>query len=238
MKAMFVVVIAFLLVATSLCVIVNANPTTTNYTGPSSPDTSLPKINITLPENGTIYNQTEVSYSILINKPSSWFEYGSWNGQIFSVTYSLDNSPETTIAMKEFDSYESLTSKEPITLQGTLNGLSDGNHTFQVLLYGVSYYQDSNQMKGVPSNYYIKNNDTATFSINTNLESNVSLTPSANPSSKPTTTTIIVSQFNPILAIMITGGIIATLLITSLLLYRRHQKLVKFDEKPLKQKIE
>ena len=79
--------------------------------------------------------------------------------------------------MKEFDSYESLTSKEPITLQGTLNGLSDGNHTFKVLLFGVSYYQDSHQMQGVPSNYYIKNNATATFSVDINLESNVSPTP-------------------------------------------------------------
>lgn len=81
--------------------------------------------------------------------------------------------------MKEFDSYESSTSKDPITLQGSLKGLTDGNHTYQVLLYGVSYYQqDYPNTRGVPSNYYIRNNSTATFSIDTNIESNASPTPS------------------------------------------------------------
>jgi hypothetical protein len=157
MKAIFAVVTVSILILTSLCGAVKANLTTISYTGPSSPDTSLPKIDIILPKNSTVFNQTDVSYSIVITKPASWFSYGPWNGQIFSVTYSLDNSAETTIAMKEFDPYESLTSKDPITLQGTLNAVPDGNHTFKVLLYGVSYYQqDYPYPKGVPSNYYIK----------------------------------------------------------------------------------
>lgn len=177
MKAIPLLIIASMFILISFCGVVKANPTTTNYTGPSTPDTSLPKIDIILPENNTVFNQTDISYSIVIIKPASWFNYGPWNGQIFSVTYSLDNGAETTIAMKEFDSYESLTSKEPVKLQGTLTGLTDGNHTFQVLLFGVSYYQDPNQMKGVPSNYYIRNNVSANFAINTALESEVSPTP-------------------------------------------------------------
>jgi hypothetical protein len=218
---------AFFLVLLSLASIVGANPTPPNYTGPSSPDTSLPKINITLPENGTIFNQIDAFYSIVINKPLSWFDYGPWNGQIFSVAYSLDNSAEITIAEKEFDSQQSLTSKEPITLQGTLNELSNGNHIFQVLLYGVSYYQDANQMKGVPSNYYIRNNATATFSVDTTLQANVSPTPT---SPMPTINT---GAHNPPIeptqpfTILVVALILIVIIVVSLLLIRRHRKPVK-----------
>jgi hypothetical protein len=223
MKAILAVIASFL-VLLSLASIVGANPTTNSYTGPSSPDTSLPKITISLPENGTIFNQIDVSYSIVINKPSTWFDYGPWNGQIFSVAYSLDNNPEITIAEKEFDPYESVTSKASITLQGTLSGLSNGNHTFQVLLFGVSYYQDSNQMKGVPSNYYIKNNATATFSVNTNLESNVSPTPT---SPIPTVNTGPHTEPFPTLAVLVVALIFIAVIIASILLFERHRKTPK-----------
>jgi hypothetical protein len=226
MKAILAVIASFL-VLLSLVSIVGANPTTNSYTGPSSPDTSLPKITISLPENGTIFSQIDVSYSIVINKPSSWFDYGPWNGQIFSVAYSLDNNTEITIAEKEFDPYESVTSKAPITLQGTLSGLSNGNHTFQVLLFGVSYYQDANQMKGVPSNYYIRNNATATFSVDTTLEANV--TPTATSTLNPTTTVVGAnpSVINPTTAAIIAVGIIAIILVGSFLLYAKHRRTAK-----------
>jgi hypothetical protein len=227
MKAILAVIASFL-VLLSIASIVVANPTPPNYTGPSSPDTSLPKITIGLPENGTIFNQIDVSYSIAINKPSSWFDYGSWNGQIFSVAYSLDNGAEITIAEKEFDSQQSLTSREPITLQGTLSGLSNGNHTFQVLLYGVSYYQqDYPYLKGVPSNYYIRNNATATFSVDTNLEANV--TPTANPILTPTTTLIVhIDSVDPKATTLITIGFfsaIAGVVIVFLIIAVRHRKM-------------
>jgi hypothetical protein len=228
MKAIFAVVIVSILVLTALCGAVRANPTTTSYAGPSSPDTSLPKIDIILPENNTVFNQTDISYSIVITKPPSWFSYGPWNGQIFSVTYSLDNSAETTIAIKEFDSFESLTSKEPITLQGTLNGLSDGNHTFKVLLFGVSYYQDSHQMQGVPSNYYIKNNATATFAVNINLESNVSPTPTTTSPIPTVNTGPHTPQAEPFptLTILVVALIVIAAIIACLSLYRRNRKTV------------
>jgi hypothetical protein len=143
------------------------NPTTYSYVGPSMPDTSLPKLEVALPENNTIYNVTDISYSLTIEKPSSWFDYDNYNGQIFSVVYYLDNSPKVTIAEKEFDSVESLNSQDPITLQGALTGLSEGDHIFQVFVYGVCYYQDPNQPQGVPSNYYLDNNCTAYFTVDT-----------------------------------------------------------------------
>ena len=227
MKAIFAVVIVSILILTALCGDVKANPTTFSYVGPSSPDTSLPKIDIILPENSTVFNQTDISYSIVITKPASWFSYGPWNGQIFSVTYSLDNSAETTIAMKEFDSYESLTSKDPITLRGTLNAVPDGNHTFKVLLYGVSYYQqDYPYPKGVPSNYYIRNNATATFSVDTLLESNVSPTPTPT-SPMPTVNTgqhIPQAEPFPTLTVLVAALIVITAIIIGMSLYRRHRK--------------
>jgi hypothetical protein len=222
LKAILVAIIASLLVLLSLCAIVEANPTPPNYSGPSSPDTSLPKIAILLPENGTISNNSDISYSIVINKPFSWFNYGPWNGQIFSVAYSLDNNAEITIAEKEFDSQESLTSKEPISLQGTLSGLSNGTHTFQVLLYGVSYYG-----KGVPSNYYIRNNATANFSVDTILEA------TASPTLTSPMPTINTGAYNPPtepiqpFAVLIVALVLIVIVVASLLLIRNHRKQVK-----------
>jgi hypothetical protein len=224
MKAILAAVIASFLVLLSLCATIGANPTTFSYVGPSSPDTNLPKISIVLPENSTIFNHADISYSIVINKPSSWFDYGPWNGQIFSVAYSLDNSEEETIAMKEFDSYESLTSKDQITLKGSLNSLPEGNHTFEVLLYGVSYYG-----KGVPSNYYIRNNATATFSTDINLESNVS--PTLTPTSPmPTVNTGLHTPQTepfPTLTVLVIALIFIAAIIACISLYRRHRKQVK-----------
>jgi hypothetical protein len=174
-KVLTVTIIAFTCLGfISLCL---GNPLTTNHAGPSSPDTNLPELTINFPTNSSVSANSTVPYSITINKPSSWFDYGTWNGQILSVAYRLDNGAEVKIAEDRFDSYESLTSKAPITLEGVLTGLTEGNHTFQVLLYAVSYYQDSNQVQGVPSNYYLGNNATATFSVNINGQSTVSPTP-------------------------------------------------------------
>lgn len=182
MKTVLVAVIVSMLIGVSLFGITSANPSPPNYTGPSVPDKSLPKIDISLPENNTSYNNKDVLYYVTIFKPSSWFDYSSpWNGQLFSVSYSLDNGAEVTIAMKEFDSYESLTSRAPITLQGTLTGLHEGNHTFQIFVYGVSYYQDPHA-PGIPANYYVRNNSTANFSINT------AVSPTLEPQVTPTET--------------------------------------------------
>ena len=56
MKAIFAVVIVSILILTALCGDVKANPTTTSYTGPSSLDMSLTKIDIILTENSTVFN--------------------------------------------------------------------------------------------------------------------------------------------------------------------------------------
>jgi hypothetical protein len=200
------------------------NPTTFSYVGPSTPDTSLPKITITLPENGAIYNTKDISYSLTVQKPSSWFNYGSYNGQLFSVEYYLDSNPKVTIAEKEFDSLQSLNSKDPITLQGTLTGLSEGSHTFQVFVYGVSYYQDAHQAQGVPSNYYMNNNSTVSFTIDT-------VSPTITPTqSFPTPSNSNINDradFPLTYALAIVAVAIFAIVIGALLLYRSHRKTAK-----------
>lgn len=189
MKAIFSVVIVSILVFASLCGAAEANPTTFSYVGPSTPDTNLPKITVTLPENGTIYNTKDIPYTVIIQKPSSWFDYGSYNGQLFSVEYYLDSKPKVTIAEKEFDTLQSLNSKDLITLQGTLTGLSEGSHTFQVFVYGVSNYQDAHQAQGVPSYYYVNNNSTVYFTIDT-------VSPTISPTITPTQSSATPSNSN------------------------------------------
>ena len=139
------------------------NPTTYSYVGPSTPDTSLPKISIELPELNKTYNINTVSYSIIVEKPSSWFDYDQINGQLFSVVYYLDAGAKVTLAT--LSSPEEYYNRQPSNLKGTLSDLSDGNHSLEVYVNGVSYY-DPHQV-GTPSNYYLNVSCTICFMIDT-----------------------------------------------------------------------
>lgn len=144
--------------------LISANPTLVSSL-PETPDTSLPKITIQTPQLNETYNMNNVSYSIIVEKPSSWFDYDHINGQLFSVVYYLDNGAKVTIAtLSSIDEYYN---KQPSTFKGTLFGLSDGNHSLEVIVYGVSYYQDPHQVQGIPSNYYLNNSYTIYFMIDT-----------------------------------------------------------------------
>ena len=197
------------------------NPATFSYVGPSTPDTNLPKLTVTLPENGTIYNTKDISYSVMVQKPSSWFDYGGYNGQLFSVEYYLDSNPKVTIAEKEFDSVESLNSKDPITLQDTLTNLSEGSHTFQVFVYGVSYYQDAHTAQGVPSNYYMNNNSTVTFTIDT---VSPTITPTQSSTTPNNSNINDKADFPTTYILAIAAVAIFAIAIGALLLFRSHPK--------------
>jgi len=149
----------------SASVLTVANPTTYSYVGPSTPDASLPIIIIHSPLNDTNYSATSVAYSITIEKPSSWSTYDPINGEIFDVEYYLDNNPKVIIADLTSNEQD-IESIQPFNFQGALNTLSDGNHTFEICVDGVSYYQDPEQIKGIPSDYYVNNNSTVNFTIN------------------------------------------------------------------------
>ena len=80
--------------------------------------------------------------------------------------------------------------------------------------------------QGVPSNYYIKNNATATFSVDTNLESNVS--PTLPPTSPmPTVNTGPHTEPFPTLTVLVASLIVITAIITCMSLYRRYRKTSK-----------
>jgi hypothetical protein len=156
-----VLAIIFLLMAEPVV----GNPTPFDYVGPSTPDTNLPQITIQLPELNKTYNINNVPYSIIVEKPSSWFDYDQINGQLFSVVYYLDNGAKVTLA--NLSSIEEYYNKQPSNFQGSLSGLSDGNHSLEVYVYGVSYYLGPQQVQGVPSYYYLNNSYAICFMIDT-----------------------------------------------------------------------
>ena len=134
--------------------LVSANATLVSSL-PQTPDTSLPKITIQLPEDNESYGTNEVAYSIIVEKPSSWFDYDTISGQLFSVVYYLDNGEKVTLAT--LSSIEEYDNKQPSTFKGTLSGLSDGNHSLEVVVHGVSYYVSYYQDPNYPSYYYLNN---------------------------------------------------------------------------------
>ena len=152
-------ILAFLTsLITSVTIIKASSPT-----WPSTPDTSLPIIKIDLPEDNKTYNTRDIPYSITVEKPSSWINHEPINGQLFDVYYYLDNGTKVILADLCGEYYN----KQPSTFKGTLTSLLDGDHSFEIYVNGVSYYQDSHQMQGIPSNYYMNNNCTVYFTIDT-----------------------------------------------------------------------
>ena len=146
----------------------------TNQAYPETIDKSLPSISISLPENNSFKQTQNVPFSITIQKPLSWFNTATIHGQLFSVIYYLDNGQKVTLAEQELGSPSNVNSKEPLHFQGILPQLTDGIHSFQVFVYGVSYYRDTSQpsespIGGIvpPSNYYLENNCTVFFTVDT-----------------------------------------------------------------------
>jgi len=165
-----VLVFSLLLIVGLLAELAVGNPSSTfPVLGPSTldlpltPDTSLPKITIELPELNKTYNTNNVSCSVIVEKPFSWFANDEVYGLLFSVVYYLDDEEKVTFAnLYSVDEYHN---KQPSNLNGTLSGLSDGNHSLKFYVEGVSYY-DPYQVQGI-SNYYVDNSRTVYFMIDT-----------------------------------------------------------------------
>jgi len=166
-----VLVFSLLLIVGLLAELAVGNPSSTfPVLGPSTldlpltPDTSLPKITIELPELNKTYNTNNVSCSVIVEKPFSWFANDEVYGLLFSVVYYLDDEEKVTFAnLYSVDEYHN---KQPSNLNGTLSGLSDGNHSLKFYVEGVSYY-DPFQVQGLISNYYVNNSRTVYFMIDT-----------------------------------------------------------------------
>jgi hypothetical protein len=138
-------------------------PSTTDL--PLTPDRSLPKITVELPELNKTYNTNNVSCSVIVEKPSSWFANDEVYGLLYSVVYYLDDGEKVTFAnMYSVDEYYD---KRPPHLNGTVSGLSDGNHSLKFYVEGVSYYNPYQNLPGLISQYYVNSSRTIHFMIDT-----------------------------------------------------------------------
>lgn len=169
-KAVAAVLVSLLLIVGLLAELAIGNPSSAfPVLGPSTldlpitPDTSLPKITVELPELNKTYNTNNVSCSVIVEKPFSWFANDEVYGLLYSVVYYLDDEKKVTFA--NLYSEDEYYNKQPSHLNGTLSGLSDGNHSLKFYVEGVSFY-DPYQVQGV-SNYYVNNSCTAYFMIDT-----------------------------------------------------------------------
>jgi hypothetical protein len=102
---------------------------------PETPDLNEPKVIVKLPEENKTYNTNAVPYSISVEKPSSWFDFNPVHGMIMTIDYIMDGDLHVEIA-DEPPYYEI----GPFAYEGTLSGLSEGNHTLEVYVRSDSFY--------------------------------------------------------------------------------------------------
>jgi hypothetical protein len=122
--------------------LVVANP----YTGPplnDTPDKNSPSITINNLENST-WNNKIVSFSLAVEKPSSWFEESSLEdrppqGKLVSVDCIIDGSQKVNLA-NSGDLVDEYRRPEPLRLNGNLPEMPDGKHTVRFSVDFVSYY--------------------------------------------------------------------------------------------------
>jgi hypothetical protein len=123
--------------------VAKANP---NYPPmPPTPDLNEPTIKIQNPELNKTYNLNSIPYSITVNKPASWFNEYPVHGQILVIDYILDENQHVKIG-DEPDYYK----QGPFSFEGTLSGLSDGNHSIEVYVRSDSFYDPSNSSTQPP----------------------------------------------------------------------------------------
>jgi hypothetical protein len=134
---------------------------------PTTPDPNEPLIRIISPEPGKLYNAKNVSYSITIEKPTSWIV--NHTGYLNSVGYVLDGETNVTIPDTNDPDSISISVEEPgklvftqkpgfvdlnagdqITIEGNLSGLAEGNHTIHIWVSSTIVYHPAD----TPQNFY------------------------------------------------------------------------------------
>ncbi|MGE5637580.1 MAG: hypothetical protein ACM3WQ_02635, partial [Chloroflexota bacterium] len=145
--------------------VARANPT--YPPSPPTPDLNQPTITIQTPEQNKTYNVNSVPYSIIVNKPSSWFDEYPVHGQILVIDYILDGSQHVEIG-DEPDYYK----QGPFSFKGTISGLSEGNHSLEVYVRSDSFYDPSNTTTQPPypppRDYYLDTySDKINFTVDT-----------------------------------------------------------------------
>ncbi len=141
---------------------------------PETPDTNQTTITIQSPTPSRAFGSNVVSYSFAVQKPHSWFDYLPVHGDLLKISYILDGKT-VDVASSGLDQshYES----KPLSFNGTLTGLAEGNHSLQVYVRSVSYYLDPNRPTSgygwwlyPPLNYYMDTySDSVHFIVDTTL---------------------------------------------------------------------
>jgi len=162
MRKTAIALITALLVATAAGTLLvrlgNANPIAPPAY-PETPDANQTSIAVQSPALTGSYNTNTVPYSFTVQKPHSWFDYLPVHGDLVSVSYILDGN-KVDVAGSGLDQghYDS----KPLSFNGTLTGLTEGNHSLRVYVRSVSYYLDPNRPTSgygwwlyPPANYYM-----------------------------------------------------------------------------------
>jgi len=137
--------------------VANANPTIIPPM-PETPDLNEPSIIVQLPEPNKTHNINTVQYSITVKPPSSWFDVYPVHGMIMTIDYILEGNQHVEIA-DEPPYYE----RGQFTYEGTLSGLSEGNHSIEVYVRSDSFYDPPDKPRSTqwpwgkmpPQDYYL-----------------------------------------------------------------------------------
>ena len=229
MKAVGLLLVFFLLLFAEQSFLIRANPTSVSV--PENPDKNQPIITIDTPKNGSILNVSSLTLSFAVQKPSSWFSSYPVHGDLISISYFFDGK-KTDVASTGLDSDHY--SSKPSTFIKTISELSEGNHNLQIYVRSVSYYLDPNRPAEnstygwwmyPPANYFM---DTYSNKINFTIDTTpllptVSPTPTVTPYTPPSNRNA--PHLDPIF-FLIPVSVIVTVVAVSVLLFRRHRKLI------------
>ncbi|MCL5949271.1 MAG: hypothetical protein M1490_02190, partial [Candidatus Bathyarchaeota archaeon] len=127
---------------------------------PEIADKSPPVITIQSPKINQTYNGGIVYYSFSVQKPVSWFSSYPGHGDLILISYLIDQK-KFDVASTGLDRQHY--SSDPMTFDGVLPELTEGNHSLQVYVRSVSYYLDPNRPTSgygywlyPPANYYLE----------------------------------------------------------------------------------
>ncbi len=222
----------FMLIVAANLSLCTANPLP-HPSVPTSPDKNEPTIIIREPANCITHNDSKIHYSVTVVKPTSWFSNNSIHGSIRCVRFYLDSVREVRNS-DEQDNDNQL----PLNYEGAITNLSEGNHSLQIYVQSTtifnSLYDEANWFTWDAMEFY--HMDTYSQKINFTIATSTEPIQTQTPTSTPTPTSIspsatpnlIIERFPNYPLLMQTAIILAiailTIIILSLLLYRRHRK--------------
>ncbi len=118
-----------------------------NLTAVAGTVSGVPIVNVDSPIQNYTYEEREVWLNFTVNRPDSWTEPTIGNpvlvrnlGKITHLTYILDGIRSENFTVNDYDVHTiPLSIKESFDFSFPLNGLSTGEHSIQVIVYGEVY---------------------------------------------------------------------------------------------------